>query len=62
MAGESDDAVIEKAEDFTVNALPGLIGRYAAEDIYNADETKLFVKCRTKRTGLARLTYSDGML
>jgi hypothetical protein len=41
MAGESADAD-EKAEDFIVNVLPGLIEEYAAEDIYNADETGLF--------------------
>jgi hypothetical protein len=39
MAGESADA-----EDFIVNVLPGLIEGYAAEDIYNADETGLFFK------------------
>jgi hypothetical protein len=45
MAGESADAD-EKAKDFTVNVLPGVIERYAAEDIYNVDETELFFKCR----------------
>jgi hypothetical protein len=39
MAGESADAD-EKAKDFIVNALPGLI-----EYIYNADETELIFKC-----------------
>jgi hypothetical protein len=50
MAGESADAVIEKAEDFTVNVLPGLIRGYAAEDIYNADETRFFFKCLPDKT------------
>jgi hypothetical protein len=44
MAGENADADIEKAEDFIVNVLPGLIEGYAAEDIYNADETGVFFK------------------
>jgi hypothetical protein len=47
MAGESADAD-EKAEDFIV--LPGLIEGYAAEDIYNADETGLFFKCLPDKT------------
>jgi hypothetical protein len=49
MAGESADAD-EKAEDFTVNVLPGLKEGYAAEDIYNADETELFFKCLPDKT------------
>jgi hypothetical protein len=49
MAGESADAD-EKAEDFIVNVLPGLIEEYAAEDIYNADETGLFFKHRLDKT------------
>jgi hypothetical protein len=49
MAGESAD-VDEKAEDFTVNVLPGPIEGYAAEDFYNADETGLFFKCLPDNT------------
>jgi hypothetical protein len=49
MVGESADAD-EKAEDFTVKVLPGLIERYAAEDIYNADETGLLFKCLPDKT------------
>jgi hypothetical protein len=49
MAGESTDAD-EKAEDFIVNVLPKLIEGYAAEDIYNADETELFFKCLLDKT------------
>jgi hypothetical protein len=48
IAGESadaDDDADEKAEDFIVNVLPGLIKGYAAEDIYNADKTGLLFKC-----------------
>jgi hypothetical protein len=53
MAGESAD-VDKKAEDFIVNVPPGLKKGNAAEDIYNADETGLFLNaCRTKRTVLA---------
>jgi hypothetical protein len=68
MAGES-------AEDFIVNVLPWLIEGYAAEDIYNADETGLFFQCLPdKAYGCSnekchggnksndRPTYSDGML
>jgi hypothetical protein len=43
--GESADADIEKAEDFIANVLPGLIEGYAAEDIYNADETGVLMIC-----------------
>jgi hypothetical protein len=49
MAGESADAD-EKAEDFIVNVLPGLIEGYAAEDIYNVDKTGLFFKCLPDKT------------
>jgi hypothetical protein len=49
IAGESADAD-EKAEDFIVNVLPGLIKGYAAEDIYNADKTGLFFKCLPDKT------------
>jgi hypothetical protein len=49
MAGESADAD-EKAEDFIVNVLIGLIEGYAAEDIDNADEIGLFFKCRPEKT------------
>jgi hypothetical protein len=57
MADESAD-VDEKAEDFIVNVLPGLIEGYAAEDadetmLTKQDETGLFFKCLTKRTVLA---------
>jgi hypothetical protein len=48
MAGES--SADKKAEDFIVNVLPGLIEGYAAEDIYNADETGLFFKCLPDKT------------
>jgi hypothetical protein len=50
MAGESTDGSIEKDEDFTVNVLHGLIEGYAAEDIYNADETGFFFKCLPDKT------------
>jgi hypothetical protein len=50
MAGESADADIENAGDFIVNVLPGLIEGYAAEDIYNADETGVFYKCLPDKT------------
>jgi hypothetical protein len=49
MADVSADAD-EKAEDFIVNVLPGLIEGYAAKDIYNADETGLFFKCMSDQT------------
>jgi hypothetical protein len=49
MAGESADAD-EKAKDFTVNVLPGLTEGYAADYIYNADETGLFFKCLPDKT------------
>jgi hypothetical protein len=50
MAGESADADIEKAEDFIVNVLPGIIEGYTAEDICNADETGVFFKCLLDKT------------
>jgi hypothetical protein len=50
MAGEIADADIEKAGDFIVSDLPGLIEGYAAEDIYNADETGVFFKCLPDKT------------
>jgi hypothetical protein len=54
IADESADANIEKAEDFIVNGLPRLIEGYAAEDIYNADETRIVFKCLPDKTyGLA---------
>jgi hypothetical protein len=49
MAGESANAD-EKTEDFTVNVLRGLIEGYAAEDIYNADETGHLFKCLPDKT------------
>jgi hypothetical protein len=40
----------EKAEDSIVNVLSGLIEGYAADDIYNADETGLVFKCLPDKT------------
>jgi hypothetical protein len=59
MAGESADADIEKAEDFIVNVLPGLIEGYAAKDIYNADKTGLFLKCLPKNATAERKVKID---
>jgi hypothetical protein len=50
MAGESADADIEKAENLIFNVLPGLIEGYTAEDVYNADETRLVFKCLADKT------------
>jgi hypothetical protein len=50
MAGESADADIEKAENLIFNVLPGLIEGYTAEDVYNADETRLVFKCLPDKT------------
>jgi hypothetical protein len=50
MAGESADSAIEKAGEFIVKELPGLIEGHAAEDIYNTDETGLFFKCLPDKT------------
>jgi hypothetical protein len=61
MAGENADANIEKAEDFIVNVLPGLIEGYAAEDIYNADETGIVFKCLPDKTyGFSKVKCHGG--
>jgi hypothetical protein len=47
MVGESADVDIEKAEEFIVNVLPGLMEGYDAEDIYNADDETSFLQMHT---------------
>ena len=49
-AGESASVEKETTEDYTIHTLQPLLGRYAADDIYNVDETGLFYKLLPDRT------------
>lgn len=42
--GEKKDADLPAADSFVANVLPGLLQKYAPDDIYNADETGIYYR------------------